>query len=188
MSLQARLGGIDKKTLERHRVNLINAGLIEYKNQGRKQAGKYRIISIGGDIGGNIPLETSLSVPYLSPEAPLLTKDKNKTKQNTTPIVPKPEKPIKNAYAEFVFLTEAEHERLVKEFGEADTSRMIEILDNYIGQNPNKNNKRYTDHNRVIRGWVKERLIEEKAKAKTKPPPRKNIDGDSIDGRDWKMI
>ena len=63
-----------------------------------------------------------------------------------------------------VFLTEAEYERLIKDYGEADTLRMIEILDNYIGQNPSKNGKKYTDHNRVIRGWVKDRLLEEKQK------------------------
>lgn len=174
MSLQARLGGVDKKTIDRHRNNLINAGLIEYKNQGKKQAGKYRIISlvekIGGDIGGNIPLETSLSAPYLSLNTPPLNKDKDKQKDNIPPLPPKKEKPKKIAVAEFVYLTPAEHERLIERFGEADTSRMIEILDNYIGQNPAKNAKRYTDHNRVIQGWVKDRLLEEKEKKAKRQP------------------
>jgi hypothetical protein len=86
-------------------------------------------------------------------------KERSKEVKNIIP----PIVPLKNKFLDFVYLAPAEHERLTKEFGEADTSRMIEILDNYIGQNPKKNN-RYTDHNRAIRGWVKERLGEIKFK------------------------
>ncbi len=88
MSLQARLGGIDKKTLDRHRVNLINSGLIQYKNQGKKVAGKYRIIAPSSLIGGNIPLETALSVSYLSLNSPPLNKQKEKLNETEKGIIP----------------------------------------------------------------------------------------------------
>lgn len=92
MSLQARLGGVDKKTVERHRVNLINAKLIEYKNQGKKQAGKYRLIApssvFGGEIGGNIPLETSLSVSNNDLNSPPLNKQKDKQNETEKDIIP----------------------------------------------------------------------------------------------------
>lgn len=81
----------------------------------------------------------------------------NKYINNTPPISP----PQKIKYLDYVYLTPKEHERLVTEFGHEDTRWMIEQLDNYIGQNPKKND-RYTDHNRVIRGWVKEKLLKER--------------------------
>lgn len=84
----------------------------------------------------------------------------------------------KELFLEYVYLTPDEHERLISEFGEADTSRMIEILDSYIGQNPKKND-RYTDHNRVIRNWVKDRLAEEKSKQGKSMPVRSTADQNS---------
>lgn len=91
MTLQAKLGGIDKKTLDRKRSTLINKGRIEYKNCGKREAGKYRIIPFEDNIGGNIPLETDLSVPKMSLNSPPLNKQ-NKTKQ----------KQKNNIYADFV--------------------------------------------------------------------------------------
>lgn len=43
LTLQAKLGVTDK-TLAKHRNTLINKGRIAYKNQGKRKAGKYRII------------------------------------------------------------------------------------------------------------------------------------------------
>jgi len=63
----------------------------------------------------------------------------------------------KTKHLDFVFLTEKEHEKLVTEFGEVDTEWLIKELDNYIGAAPKKRNK-YSDHNRVLRGWVLEKL------------------------------
>jgi predicted phage replisome organizer len=69
----------------------------------------------------------------------------------------------KNLYGEFVLLTDKEHQTLTAQFKD-DLPRMIEILDNYLGQNE-KNRKRYTSHIHVLRGWVKNRMAEEKDKA-----------------------
>ena len=86
MSLQARLGGIDRKTLDRKRNSLKQLGRIEYVNQGKREAGKYRMVTFTGmipleeSITGNIPLETGKSVPKVSLDPPALYKQK-KTKQ-----------------------------------------------------------------------------------------------------------
>jgi len=81
MTLQAKLGGIDRKTLDRKRNDLCLKGRIEYVSQGKKQAGKYRIISFESGITGIIPLKTGLSVPSDGLNPPALNK-LNKTKQN----------------------------------------------------------------------------------------------------------
>lgn len=43
--LQAKVG-ISEKSLSKHRNTLVQKGLIDYKNQGKQQAGKYRINSL----------------------------------------------------------------------------------------------------------------------------------------------
>ena len=162
--------GLSKATLDRARNKLIQKGLLKYFPGNTRQAGTYELVSICTtkrdqcETNGETNMRPMRDQCETNGET--ITKHKqNKTKQdnNNPPISPPKQKPEKIAVSEFVYLTPAEHERLLKEFGEADTSRMIEILDNYIGQNPKKNN-RYTDHNRVIRGWVKDRLFEEKQK------------------------
>ena len=62
-------------------------------------------------------------------------------------------------FKEYVYLTEEEHKRMVDEFGKEIVNQMIELLDNYIGAMPRKRNK-YTDHNRVLRGWPLEKVLE----------------------------
>ena len=62
--------------------------------------------------------------------------------------------------AEYVCMTEEEHQKLVDKYGDADAKRMIEILDNYKGQS----GKKYKSDYRAILGWVADRLEEEKRK------------------------
>ena len=159
--------GLSKATLDRARNKLTQKGLLKYTPGNTRQAGTYELVSIYTTKRDQYETNGETNMRLMRDQCEtngenIIKHKQNKTKQNNnTPLTPPKEKPQKIAYAEFVFLTEAEHERLIKDYGEADTSRMIEILDNYIGQNPKKNN-RYTDHNRVIRGWVKDRLFEEK--------------------------
>lgn len=159
--------GLSKATLDRARNKLTQKGLLKYTPGNTRQAGTYELVSIYTTKRDQCETNGETNIRLMRDQCEtngenIIKHKQNKTKQNNnTPLTPPKEKPQKIAYAEFVFLTEAEHERLIKDYGEADTSRMIEILDNYIGQNPKKNN-RYTDHNRVIRGWVKDRLFEEK--------------------------
>lgn len=63
----------------------------------------------------------------------------------------------KNKYAEFVSMTEDEYSKLVNEYGELLTKRMIETLDNYKGSN----GKKYKSDYRAILSWVKEKVLKE---------------------------
>lgn len=82
-------------------------------------------------------------------------KEKN-VKNNITPLI----SPHKVQCADFVAMTNAEKEALIAKYGEADTLRMIEILDNYKGQS----GKKYKSDYRAILNWVVDRLAEEKRK------------------------
>ena len=62
--------------------------------------------------------------------------------------------------ADTVFLTEDELARLGREFGEDGAQRLVEILDAYKSNNPEKS-ARYRDDYKVIRSWVIRRYHEE---------------------------
>ena len=53
-------------------------------------------------------------------------------------------------FAEYVTMTNAEHQALIEKFGEQQIREMIEILDNYKGAN----GKRYKSDYRAILSWV----------------------------------
>ncbi len=161
-------------------IDINGQFILRYQSGGTRSPGKYQLNYAGlntyftpgitpeipgnvpGNLLGNVGGNLQGNPPGNEEDISILTIQTNKQTKKTPSTKPQNDKPPKKAYAEFVFLTPAEHERLIDKYGPADTSRMIEILDNYIGQNPAKNGKRYTDHNRVIQGWVKERLDEEK--------------------------
>ena len=98
LTLQAKLGVTDK-TLAKHRNILIQKERIEYVNQGKKQAGKYRIIpflktnseSNTEEINGNIPVNHSVNYPVnRSAKGPVnypTLYKLNKTKQNNDVVV-----------------------------------------------------------------------------------------------------
>ncbi len=71
------------------------------------------------------------------------------------------EQPVKIQFADFVTLTQREHDLLVAKHGEEDAARCIEILNNYKGQE----GKKYDSDFYAINNWVVKRLAEEKAKA-----------------------
>ncbi len=71
----------------------------------------------------------------------------------------------KSSFAEFVTMTNAEYEALIEKFGETDAKRMIELLDNYKGSH----GVEYSSDYRTILSWVKDKLREEKQKAKGEP-------------------
>ena len=70
----------------------------------------------------------------------------------------------KNSYGEFVTLTSDEYSKLVDEYGESATKRMIQILDNYKGAS----GKKYKSDYRAILNWVVGRYNEESQKSGSK--------------------
>ena len=68
-------------------------------------------------------------------------------------------------WAENVAMTNAQYEKLLCTYGEADTKRLIEILDNYKGAT----GKKYADDYRAILSWVVNRLKEDKSKKHITP-------------------
>lgn len=68
-------------------------------------------------------------------------------------------------WAEFVTMTNEEHQKLLDAYGPADTARLIEILDDYKGSS----GKRYKSDYRAIRAWCVDRLNEEKRRPGAKP-------------------
>lgn len=70
--------------------------------------------------------------------------------------------PPKIAYAEFVHMTQKEHDTLVARFGEEGTQWMIAKLDNTKGSNTNK--YKYTSDYRAILNWVVGAWNEERSK------------------------
>ena len=62
-------------------------------------------------------------------------------------------------YGDCVLLTEKEHAALVRDYGAADTARLIEILDLYLA---NKTKDPYKSHYAAIRKWCVRDLAEQK--------------------------
>ncbi len=86
------------------------------------------------------------------PEPPKPQEDKPK-KQESKPkkkAAPKPPEPEKIQYAEFVSMTEAEHQKLVDKHGEERTALFIQKLDNAKGAKGYK----YKNDYRAILNWV----------------------------------
>ena len=68
----------------------------------------------------------------------------------------------KNIYAEFVQMTEIEYQKLVDQYGELNTKRMIQSLDNYKGAN----GKKYKSDYRAILNWVVDKVIQKSKEVK----------------------
>ena len=66
-------------------------------------------------------------------------------------------------FAEYVSMTNAEYEKLVSTYGEANTARMIEKLDNYKGAT----GKKYKSDYRAILNWVTEEVLKDTANNQT---------------------
>jgi len=78
----------------------------------------------------------------------------------------------KIAYADNVSMTEDEHGKLIKQYGEGDTARLIEILNNYKAAS----GKKYASDYAAILNWVVKRLAEDKAKGITKEKPSYDLE------------
>lgn len=86
-------------------------------------------------------ISTSISIDAFEKASPAVSQDLKTEK--------------KNRHLEYVYLTAQEYDRLCGDFGKAVIDSKIEDVDNYIGQNPQARAKKYKDHNRTIRAWLK---------------------------------
>lgn len=68
---------------------------------------------------------------------------------------------VKVQCAEYVSMTNDEHEKLLATYGAADTARMVEKLDNYKGST----GKRYKSDYRAILSWVADEVLKSKREA-----------------------
>ena len=110
--------------------------------------------------------ETPISLsPYKPPFSP--TPPRNKARAKTKKTAGKSEQEPKVQWAEFVSMTNAEHQKLLDTHGPADTERLIEILDNYKGAT----GKTYKSDYRAILNWVVTRLQDEKKKRAKEDDP-----------------
>lgn len=81
------------------------------------------------------------------------------------------EKKNKEKYRDYVFLSHEEYERLCADFDKETIESKIEDLDLYLGTNPVVRCKKYKDHNRVLRVWLKKDGPKKDKKGKTENEP-----------------
>lgn len=86
-------------------------------------------------------------------------KEDSKEYNKDTHSTPRVREADKVLYGERVLLTENEHAALVRDYGAADTARLVEILDLYLA---NKTKDPYKSHAAAIRKWCVRDLAEQK--------------------------
>ena len=102
--------------------------------------------------------------PVLPERLAASTAGKRSDRKSTAQPCPSSLRPDAVQQADTVFLTEDELARLCREFGEDGAQRLVEILDAYKSNNPEKS-ARYRDDYKVIRSWVIRRYREEQESA-----------------------
>lgn len=150
----AELGNIDKELWEEHRIIWCQSLVDNLQDVYSK-----RTVSI--------PRKPFEKPPDAEVQEPLVKQPTEKPK-DTGEVEKKPKKRgrpkkpevPKIKYAEFVSMTEEEYGKLIEQYGQEMVARMIEVLDNYKGQN----GKTYKSDYRAILNWVVERVKEEFAK------------------------
>ncbi|HEZ7985992.1 MAG TPA: DUF6291 domain-containing protein [Ruminococcus sp.] len=123
-------------------INGKKGGAQKGNQNARKKAPNEQLVDIGSE-----GLENEQPLPITEQSEELAEKKPKKTAK----------KPDKIHYAEFVTMTEEEHQKLIDQHGEAKVKRMIEVLDNYKGSS----GKKYKDDYRAILNWVVGRVEEE---------------------------
>lgn len=112
--------------------------------------------------------ETPISLsPYNPPFSPTPPRKRARAKTEKKKTAGESEQDPKVQWAEFVSMTNAEHQKLLDTHGPADTERLIEILDNYKGAT----GKTYKSDYRAILNWVVTRLQDEKKKRAKEDDP-----------------
>jgi len=159
-----------EKTFIGYRDKLLEAGLIKYEKGKKGSPNKYKLISYEiyypelytvkntskNEVHSTVEREVYPPV-QMTVEPTDITK-RNKTKQNEESErggAPAHTDSEKHRYGEYgwVLLTDAEYERLVKEYGEEKTAYYIAYVDE--SAQTTKNKHRYKDWNLVIRKAIR---------------------------------
>lgn len=170
--------GLSKQNIRTVLKKLKSTGEITYQSTNNYTIvtilnyGIYQDIDSNTNPRGNTPVKQPLTNDQQTTNNRLTTTQEIKELQE-----PKKEKnintrtkmPDKIKYAEYVTMTNDEHDKLIATYGEITTAKMIETLDNYKGAN----GKKYASDYRAILNWVVEKVTENKL---TAIPTKKNAE------------
>mgnify|MGYP000972593619 CR=1 FL=1 len=115
------------------------------------------------DVACNHMISDDIKCPRNPIQSEYESKSESNTNTNTS--ARKHSQPEKVQFAENVSMTNAEYEKLVSTYGEADVTRMIEKLDNYKGAT----GKKYKSDYRAILNWVADEILKQKNKDNQEP-------------------
>lgn len=152
-------------------VENVNATLIYIQSQGllEESDNKFLLLEANNNIGSETQSaervrrfrenEKALQCNASVTQVKRISISNSISKSNSN-IEDKIESEQKHKYGEYnhVLLTDAQYEKLVKDFGEDRTKQAIKYLDEYIQMKGAK----YKDHNLVMRKWVFKALDEHK--------------------------
>ena len=144
------------KSFLTNRDKLIEVGLIEYEKGKKGYPNKYKMAIL---YGNSVPTTPQTTLQTTLQTTPIYKLNQTKTKKEKEIYIDKEskveskkekEKERKIKFAEFVSITEEEHQSLIAKVGSVGAKRCIEILDNYKGAN----GKTYKSDYRAILSWV----------------------------------
>ena len=177
---QGILESIRRRGRRRREKNEYSKRYYHARKQGNAQNGVQNNVQIAVQNGrspSSLPLflppsslspETPISLsPYNPPFSPTPPRKRAHAKTEKKKTAGESEQEPKVQWAEFVSMTNAEHQKLLDTHGPADTERLIEILDNYKGAT----GKTYKSDYRAILNWVVTRLQDEKKKRAKEDDP-----------------
>lgn len=128
---------------------LINYGYIYLENfDGRKRILRSRLAKNAMQTS-KICYADSQNIPPIN-----INNNNNNKKENITNVIKEKESKCRFGNYNRILLTNTEYERLCSDFGKDVTDKQIELLDEYIESNNNKN--KYTNFNLVIRKSLRE--------------------------------
>lgn len=142
--------GLSKSSLDRSRNKLVQRGLIEYQKGTTRQAGSYRLVSLWDQSRVQSRGQSGSNVRLIRDQSGSNSGNINIHRHNITetreypPAPPEGENtPVKINFAEFVYLTEAEHQDLVSLLGVEKTAYWINALNLWKGSKDKKTRSDY---------------------------------------------
>lgn len=117
------------------------------------------------DVSCNQMISNDIKCPRNPIQSESESESESEYESNTDASARKSSQSGKVQFTENVSMTNAEYEKLVSTYGEANTARMIEKLDNYKGAT----GKKYKSDYRAILNWVADEIMKQKNKDNQEP-------------------